>query len=127
QNSSARPHAKADEGVARGGRAPHSGFSRACERSYQWLLGQYAQGLKWVLQHQRFTLTIALLTMAATVWLYIVVPKGFFPQQDTGVIMGATEASQDISFAAMAELQQKVAAIVLADPAVATLGSFIGA
>ena len=80
-----------------------------------------------MLRHQRFTLLVALLTMAATVWLYIVVPKGFFPQQDTGMIMGATEASQDISFAAMSELQQKVAAIVLADPAVATLGSFIGA
>src|SRR5207249_8430086 len=66
-------------------------------------------------------------TMAATVWLSTVVPKGFFPQQDAGVIMGATEASQDISFAAMATLQQRVAKIVLADPAVATLGSFIGA
>ncbi len=102
-------------------------FSRACERGYQWLLGHYETGLKWVLRHQRFTLVVALLTMAATVWLYRVVPKGFFPQQDTGVIMGATEASQDISFAAMAELQQKVARIVLADPAVATIGSFIGA
>jgi hydrophobe/amphiphile efflux-1 (HAE1) family protein len=102
-------------------------FSRACEHSYQWLLGYYEAGLKWVLRHQRFTLVIALLTMAATVWLYIIVPKGFFPQQDTGVILGATEASQDISFAAMAALQQRVAKIVLADPAVGTLGSFIGA
>src|SRR4030095_2733782 len=65
--------------------------------------------------------------MVATVGLYRVVPKGFFPQQDTGVILGATEASQDISFAAMATLQQRVAKIVLADPAVSTLGSFIGA
>jgi multidrug efflux pump subunit AcrB len=102
-------------------------FSRACEHSYQRLLGWYQAGLQWVLRHQRFTLVVTLLTMVATVWLYTVVPKGFFPQQDTGVIMGATEASQDISFAAMTDLQQRVAKIVLADPAVATLGSFIGA
>jgi len=113
---------RAEAGSPRPGR-----LNRACERGYQWLLGHYETGLKWVLRHQRFTLVVALLTMAATVWLYIVVPKGFFPQQDTGMIMGSTEASQDISFAAMSELQQKVAAIVLADPAVATLGSFIGA
>jgi hydrophobe/amphiphile efflux-1 (HAE1) family protein len=102
-------------------------FSRACEHAYRWLLGYYEAGLKWVLRRQRFTLVVTGLTTVATVWLYTVVPKGFFPQQDTGVIMGATEASQDISFAAMATLQQRVAAIVLADPAVATLGSFIGA
>jgi multidrug efflux pump subunit AcrB len=102
-------------------------FSLVCERGYQWLLGHYETGLKWVLRHQRFMLVVTLLTMVATVWLYILVPKGFFPQQDTGVIMGTTEASQDISFAAMAELQQKVTATVLADPAVATIGSFIGA
>ena len=102
-------------------------FSLACERGYQWLLGHYEAGLKWVLRHHGVTLVVALLTMVATLWLYRVVPKGFFPQQDTGLVMGATEASQDISFGAMAGLQQKVAAIVLADPAVATLGSFIGA
>jgi multidrug efflux pump subunit AcrB len=102
-------------------------FSLACEHSYQWLLGHYERGLKWVLRHQRFTLVVTLLTMVATIWLYTIVPKGFFPQQDTGVIMGATEASQDISFPAMAKLQQKVAGIVLADPAVATVGSFVGA
>src|SRR5881396_1458523 len=102
-------------------------FSLACEQGYQWLLGHYETGLKWVLRHQRFTLVVALLTMLATVWMYRVVPKGFFPQQDTGLIMGATEASQDISFSAMEKLQQQIARIVLADPAVATLGSFIGA
>jgi hydrophobe/amphiphile efflux-1 (HAE1) family protein len=102
-------------------------FSRACEQGYQWLLGHYETGLKWVLRNQPFTLIIALLTMVATVWLYAVVPKGFFPQQDTGVILGTTEASQDISFPAMAALQQKVSRVVLADPAVATIGSFIGA
>ena len=66
------------------------------------------------------------LTLVATVMLYRAVPKGFFPQQDTGIIMGTTDAAQDISFIAMKELQQKVARIVLADPAVATMASFIG-
>src|SRR4029450_8462134 len=68
-------------------------FSLSCERAYQWLLNHYERGLKWVLRHQHFTLVVALLTMAATLSLYRIVPKGFFPQQDTGVIMGATEAS----------------------------------
>ena len=106
---------------------PPNAFGRACEKAFQWLLGHYEAGLKWVLRHHAFTLGVALLTMVATVWLYTVVPKGFFPQQDTGGLMGTTEASQDISFAAMAQLQKKVSAIVLGDPAVATIGSFIGA
>ena len=102
-------------------------FYRACERAFLWLRGGYEAGLKWVLVHQGFMLLVTLTTMVGTVWLYNKVPKGFFPQQDTGVMIGVTEASQDISFAAMAALQDKVARIVLADPAVATLGSFIGA
>ena len=106
---------------------PPNVFGRLCERTFQWLLSFYEAGLKWVLRHHAFTLGIALLTLIATVWLYIIVPKGFFPQQDTGGLMGTTEASQDISFAAMAKLQQKVSAIVQADPSVATIGSFIGA
>ncbi len=108
--------------------APAPGaFSRACERAYQWMLGHYETGLKWVLCHNFITLTVALLTLVLTVWLYTIVPKGFFPQQDTGSLMGTTEASQDISSVEMAKLQQKVAAVVLADPAVASVGSFIGA
>ncbi len=71
-------------------------------------------------------LGVAFLTLVATIMLYRAVPKGFFPQQDTGIIMGTTDAAQDISFIAMKELQQKVARIVLADPAVATMASFIG-
>jgi multidrug efflux pump subunit AcrB len=101
-------------------------FLRACERGFNTMLGGYSAALRWVLRHQRFILVVAVLTLVATVWLYSVVPKGFFPQQDTGLITGITEASQDISFAAMSKLQDKVAGIVLADPAVATLGSFIG-
>src|SRR5205814_6387417 len=89
-------------------------------------LGGYEIGLRWVLRHQTFMLLVAFVTASATIYLYNKVAKGFFPQQDTGVIMGATDASQDISFAAMAQLQQRVAKIVLDDPAVLTLGSFIG-
>jgi hydrophobe/amphiphile efflux-1 (HAE1) family protein len=102
-------------------------FIRACEQSFNWLLGHYETGLRWVLRHHSFMLGVAFLTLVATIALYRAVPKGFFPQQDTGIIMGTTDAAQDISFTAMAELQQKVARIVLNDPAVATLASFIGA
>jgi multidrug efflux pump subunit AcrB len=101
-------------------------FIRACERSFNWLLGHYETGLRWVLQHHSFMLGVWLLTLVATIMLYRAVPKGFFPQQDTGIIMGTTDAAQDISFIAMKQLQQKVARIVLADPAVDTMASFIG-
>jgi hydrophobe/amphiphile efflux-1 (HAE1) family protein len=101
-------------------------FYRALERAFNLLLGGYELGLKWVLRHQVFMLGVALATVVATVYMYKQVPKGFFPQQDTGVIMGSTEASQDISFPAMARLQQRVTAIVLNDEAVSSVGSFIG-
>ena len=101
-------------------------FNRASERSFNWLLDHYASGLRWVLRHPVFMMLVWLGTLVATVRLYQAVPKGLFPQQDTGIVMGSTDAAQDISFPAMAELQQKVARIVLDDPAVATLGSFLG-
>jgi hydrophobe/amphiphile efflux-1 (HAE1) family protein len=101
-------------------------FLRACEQSFDWLLGHYETGLRWVLRHHSFMLGVWLLTLVATLMLYRAVPKGFFPQQDTGIIMGTTDAAQDISFIAMKDLQQKVARIVLADPAVASMASFIG-
>ncbi len=101
-------------------------FNRACERGFNWLLGGYAGSLQWVLRHPVLMMLVWLGTLVATVRLYQQVPKGFFPQQDTGIVMGSTDAAQDISFPAMAELQQKVARIVLDDPAVATLGSFLG-
>jgi len=101
-------------------------FIQTCEQSFNWLLGHYETGLKWVLRHYLFTLGVWALTLVATVLLYLAVPKGFFPQQDTGIIMGTTDAAQDISFIAMKELQQKVAKVVLEDPAVATLASFMG-
>jgi hydrophobe/amphiphile efflux-1 (HAE1) family protein len=102
-------------------------FVRASEQAFNWLLQGYETGLRWVLRHQKFMLLVAVLTFVSTVWLYRVVPKGFFPQQDTGLMIGVTEGSQDTSFDAMSRLQQEVAKVVLADPAVATLGSFIGA
>ena len=101
-------------------------FIRMLEHSFNWLLGHYETGLKWVLRHHTFMLGVAFLTLVATFLLYRAVPKGFFPQQDTGIVFGTTDAAQDISFIAMKELQQKVTRIVLDDPAVATVGSFIG-
>jgi len=106
---------------------PPGFFLRALENTFKAMLAGYEHGLQWVLRHQVFMLLVALGTMIATVWLYVIVPKGNFPQQDTGIIYGSTEAAQDISFATMAKLQTRAAQIVLDDPAVDTVGSFIGA
>ena len=102
-------------------------------RFYRWsgdmferLIGHYGRMLNWVLDRQPATLVVAALTLVLTVVLYIVIPKGFFPIQDTGAIQGISEAPQSISFAAMAERQQALARVVLQDPAVASLTSFIG-
>ena len=105
---------------------PPGRFNRGCERVFQWGLTGYEHGLKWVLRHQGFMLLVALATFVGTVALYIIVPKGFFPQQDTGVMMGSTDAAQDVSFTTMAKMQDQVARVVLADPAVDTIGSFVG-
>jgi len=105
---------------------PAGRFSIACDSAYQWLLRHYETGLKWVLRHEAFMLLVTAVTIAATIWLYTIVPKGFFPEQDTGTMIATTEASQDISYSAMSMLQQRASAIVLSDPAVASLGSFIG-
>jgi hydrophobe/amphiphile efflux-1 (HAE1) family protein len=101
-------------------------FYRAFEWFYDRLVGVYERGLQWVLRHQMLMLVVTFFTMGMTLWLYTVVPKGLFPEQDTGVIMGTTDASQDISFQAMARLQQEVAQIVLEDKDAVTLASFIG-
>jgi hydrophobe/amphiphile efflux-1 (HAE1) family protein len=101
-------------------------FNRACEGAFDRLLRGYEICLRWVLRHEGLMLLVALVTFAATVMLYKVVPKGFFPQQDTGMLMGVTDASQDISFAAMAELQQKVTKILMEDPAIGNVSSFVG-
>ncbi len=101
-------------------------FYRSSGRAFERLIGAYDAVLRRVFDHQWLTLGVALATLALTVVLYVLVPKGFFPVQDTGALLGITEAPQSISFSAMAERQQQVAGVVLADPAVASLSSFIG-
>ncbi|MBF6624513.1 MAG: MdtB/MuxB family multidrug efflux RND transporter permease subunit [Pseudomonas stutzeri] len=90
------------------------------------LIGGYAGWLTWVLKHQTLTLLVAVGTLALTVVLYLMVPKGFFPVQDTGVIQGISEAPQSISFREMSERQQSLARVILDDPAVVSLSSYIG-
>jgi multidrug efflux pump len=99
---------------------------RATERMYDRIVAAYGRTLKWALNHETGTLIVAALTLVLTVVLYIIVPKGFFPSQDTGVIQGISEAPQDISFLAMAERQRELAAVLLRDPAVESVSSFIG-
>ena len=101
-------------------------FYRASGAFFDRVIARYGVWLNWVLDRQTATLWVAVGTLALTVLLYVVVPKGFFPVQDTGVIQAITEAPQSISFVAMSERQQAVADTVLADPAVASLSSFIG-
>jgi multidrug efflux pump len=101
-------------------------FYRASERVFQKVIDFYGVTLRWVLKFRVITLLVALGTLVLTIWLYIVVPKGFFPVQDTGVIQGISEASQRISFPAMAQKQQELAQLILKDPAVESLSSFIG-
>ena len=106
---------------------PPAGFLiRACERAFDWMVGHYSAAVRWVLRREYYMLVVTVLTVAGTVWLYFLVPKGMFPQQDTGLMTGNTEGAQDISFAAMSKLQNEVAGILMDDPAVATVGSFIG-
>ncbi len=99
---------------------------RASQRLLDRIIAEYGRTLKWVLRHQTATLMVAAGTLILTVLLYIAVPKGFFPVQDTGAIQGISEAPQSISFAAMAERQQSLARVILRDPAVESLSSFIG-
>ncbi len=101
-------------------------FSRASQHVFERAIEFYGKTLRWVLGRQTATLIVAIGTLVLTVLLYIVVPKGFFPVQDTGVILGISEAPQSVSFGAMAERQQALAAVVLNDPAVESLSSFIG-
>jgi multidrug efflux pump len=103
-----------------------SRFSRISERALNRVIDFYRVTLGWVLNHQSATLAVAVATLIATVLLYVVIPKGFFPIQDTGVIMGVSEAPQAVSFAAMAERQQALAKAILLDPAVESLSSFVG-
>jgi multidrug efflux pump len=102
-------------------------FYHASEAFFEWMIGIYDRGLQWVLRHQPTTLAITVLTLVLTIVLAVVVPKGFFPQQDTGIISGVTEASPDVSFQRMSDRQLALAEVVIADPDVATVASFIGA
>ena len=102
-------------------------FFKASERVFENIIAFYGRTLQFVLGYQTITLLIAAATLVLTVFLYIVIPKGFFPTQDTGVIQGISQAPANTSFDSMAQRQQQLARIVLQDPAVESLSSFIGA
>ncbi|WP_417252575.1 multidrug efflux RND transporter permease subunit [Castellaniella sp.] len=101
-------------------------FVQACGRWMDRLVADYDRGLQWVLRHQTATLWFAAGTLAVTALLYLGIPKGFFPQQDTGALQAITQGPQTVSFARMSQLQQAAAQRVLQDPAVASVASFIG-
>jgi multidrug efflux pump len=101
-------------------------FARRAQEYFDHVISEYGRLLTWVLDHQPLTLAVAVGTLVLTVLLYIVIPKGFFPVQDTGLVQGITRANPDVSFAAMADHQNALAAQILKDPDVVSLTSFIG-
>jgi multidrug efflux pump len=103
-----------------------SRFDRKAEAVFDAVIARYGRALTWVLDRQPATLLVALLTLVLTVMLYILIPKGFFPVQDTGMIQAITEASQSVSYETMADLQGKLADAILKDPDVVSVSSFIG-
>ncbi len=103
-----------------------SWFYRKSENFFNYVIAEYAVGVRFVIRHQVMTLLVTFATFILTIVLYIVVPKGFFPVQDTGVLLGITDAPQTISFGAMAERQQALAKVILQDPDVVSVSSFIG-
>jgi multidrug efflux pump len=104
----------------------HGRIYRASERAFDWLHNEYSSGLRWVLRHQNLMLAVIIGTFALNVYLFVIVPKGFFPQQDTGRMGGRTRASQDISFDAMKVKQRQLAQMVLDDPAIGSVTAFVG-
>ena len=96
------------------------------ERGFQWMLRTYEQSLTWVLQHSALTLTVLLMTIAFNIYLFMIVPKGFFPQQDNGTIFGGIQGSQDISFQAMQAATRRIVDVVKSDPAVENSMAFTG-
>ena len=102
-------------------------FYKASERVFENMIAFYGRTLKFVLRYQTITLLVAVATLLLTIFLYIIIPKGFFPVQDTGVIQGISQAPASISSQAMAEKQQELAKAVMEDPAVESISSFIGA
>jgi multidrug efflux pump len=105
---------------------PTGGFERLSESTVGAMIKQYGRMLTWVLRHQGLTLLVAVGTLVVTIWLYIVIPKGFFPVQDTGLIEGVTQASQSTSYSAMVKRQSALAKTILKDPDVVSLSSFVG-
>jgi hydrophobe/amphiphile efflux-1 (HAE1) family protein len=108
-------------------RKDHGRLYRLSERGFDALLSAYEAGLKIALRHRFVTLMVMIGTIVVTGYLYVIIPKGFFPQQDTGLIIAQSEAAQDISFQAMAERQQALLNAIMRDPAVASIGSAVGA
>jgi HAE1 family hydrophobic/amphiphilic exporter-1 len=106
--------------------AKHGKAYMAIERAFDRLLAGYTRGLDFCLDHKRATLTVFLITVAATVLLYIEIPKGFFPQQDTGIISGLSDAPQDISFAEMVRRQHALLDVVAKDPDIESYGTGLG-
>jgi hydrophobe/amphiphile efflux-1 (HAE1) family protein len=106
--------------------ARHGRFYMFTERCFDALISGYTRGLDWVLRHQRATLAVFFATLATTVVLYALEPKGFFPQQDTGIIVGLADASQDVSFGEMVKLQHRLTDVVAQDPDVAGWATFVG-
>ena len=102
-------------------------FYKKSEKVFEDIIAFYGRTLRWVLGYQTITLLVAVATLVLTVFLYSEIPKGFFPTQDTGIIQGITQASPSTSFAEMEQRQQEIAKVLLADPAVAGISSFIGA
>jgi multidrug efflux pump len=101
-------------------------FYRKSELAFNSIIAYYGRTLKFVLEYRKITLLVTIATLIGTILLYIYIPKGFFPVQDTGIILGVSEAAQNISFAAMAQHQQALADVILKDPSVESLSSFIG-
>jgi len=104
----------------------HGRFYQASERAFDWVLGRYDKSLSWVLRHQGLTMLVTLATMATSVYLYVIVPKGFFPQQDTGRLNGSIVADQSSSFQAMQQRMGRLVGIVQRDPAVQSVTAFTG-
>jgi len=104
----------------------HGRLYRASERAFDWMVRRYDASLSWVLRHPRGVLAVTLLTIAVNVYLFVVVPKGFFPQQDTGRLTGTIQAAQDISFQAMQQKLAQIVDVIKSDPAVDTVMGFSG-
>jgi multidrug efflux pump len=103
-----------------------SRFAQRFQQFFDWVIGHYDRSLTWVIQHSGLTLLVALATLLLTVLLYVVIPKGLFPTQDTGQLQARLETGKAVSYAKMAQLQQQAAKVVLEDPDVATLSSVVG-